>query len=484
MKFKGGEKLAKLNLLACDIGASNGRIVLASFDGERLKLDEIHKFPNGGEYLNGNYYWNIINLFKEIKIGIKKAKIIGSNLTSMGVDTWGVDYGLLDKQGRLMSLPFHYRDNRTEGIPDKVFEKIGEKEIYKETGIQFMNINTIFQLFTDKKTRPWILENGDSLLFIPDLINYFLTGKKYNELTIASTSQLYNPVDLKWSKRLFKKLDIPVGIVEEIICPGNIIGDLLPEIKVECGVKEKLSVMAVGSHDTASAVAATPLVDEKSVYISSGTWLLLGMELDRPVINEKSLEENFTNELGVGNKVRFLKNITGLWLIQECKRIWNRERKNLNYSDINEAALKAKPFMYRLDPDDPVFMNPSNMVKTIRDYCRETKQAVPESIGEIARGVYESLAFSCDRVIGSLEKFTDTKIETINMVGGGIQAEILCQYIADISKCRVLTGPVEATATGNALVQLIGLGEIRDLEEGREIVKNSIELKEYLPSKD
>ena len=475
--------MSKLSLLACDIGASNGRTILASFDGERLNLEEIHKFPNGGAYLNENFHWNIVHLFQEVKTGIKKAvKITDSGITSMGIDTWGVDYGLLDKQGRLMSLPYHYRDKRTEGIPEEVFKKVTKREIYQETGIQFMNFNTIFQLFADKKNQPWILENGDSLLFIPDLINYFLTGKKYNEQTIASTSQLYNPLDIKWSKGLFEKLDIPTGLVEEIIYPGNIIGDLLPEIKEECGIIGELSVMAVGSHDTASAVAATPLIDEKSIYISSGTWLLLGMELNSPIINDSSLEGNFTNEMGVGNKVRFLKNITGLWLIQECKKVWDREGRNLSYSDISEVAQKADPFLYRLDPDDPVFSNPANMLDTIRNYCQKTSQPVPGSIGEIARGVYESLAFSCEQVLNTLEKLTDTKIETINMVGGGIKAELLCQYIADITKCRVLTGPVEATACGNALVQLIGLGEIKDLREGRELVQRSIELKEYLPS--
>jgi rhamnulokinase len=477
--------LAQLNLLACDVGASNGKTILASFDGESLSFEEIHKFANGGEYLNGNFHWDIIHLFQEIKTGIKKAvKITDGALASLGIDSWGVDYGLLDKQGRLMSLPFHYRDKRTGGIPEEVFEKAGREEIYLETGIQFMNFNTIFQLYADKKTRPWILENGDSLLFIPDLINYFLTGKKYNEQTIASTSQLYNPVKLKWADRLFEKLDIPRGLVEEIIYPGNIIGDLLPEIREECGVKGEFSVMAVGSHDTASAVAATPLNDEKSVYISSGTWLLLGMELNKPIINDRSLEENFTNELGVDNRIRFLKNITGLWLIQECKRIWDREGRNLSYSDISEAARMAKPFLYRLDPDDPVFTNPANMPDTIREYCRKSGQAVPESIGEVARGIYESLAFSCDQVINSLERFTDTEIETINMVGGGIKAELLCQYIADITGCRVLAGPVEATACGNALVQLMGFGEIKDLQEGRELLKKSIDLKEYLPSKN
>lgn len=472
-----------INLLACDLGASNGRTLLARFDGNKLKLDVIHNFTNGGARLNGNFYWDMLALFAEIKEGIKKGvKLTDADIHSMGIDTWGVDYGLLDENGKLMSLPYHYRDSRTDGIPKEVFKKIAKREIYQETGIQFMQINTLFQLYAEIKERPWILNNAATLLFMPDLLNYLLTGKKYNEYTIASTSQLFNPLENTWSKTIFKGLGIPIDIMQEIIFPGNKIGGILPEIKEECGLNNDLAVMAVGSHDTASAVAATPLGDENSVYLSSGTWSLLGMELTEPVINENSLEENFTNELGVENRVRFLKNITGLWLIQECKRIWDREGRALNYSEISIAAAQAASFKYRLDPDDPVFMKPKNMPEAIKEYCRKTKQAVPETIGEMARGIYESLAFSYDKVIKCLEKLVNRRIENIHMVGGGIQAELLCQYTADISKRRVLAGPVEATATGNVLAQLIGLGEIKDLKEGRELVRNSIELKEYLPA--
>lgn len=472
----------KINLLACDLGASNGRAILVKFDGNKLDLETIHHFPNGGEYLNNNFHWNILGLYSEIKNGIKKAvKKTNDNIQSIGIDTWGVDYGFLDMEGKMMALPYHYRDSRSDGIPEEVFKKISKKKIYEETGVQFMQINTLFQLYEDLKTRPWIIDNADSLLFAPDLLNYFLTGKKFNEYTISSTSQLFNPVKNDWSNVIFEKLGISVGIMEELIHPGNKIGKLLPEIKKECGINSELAVMAVGSHDTASAVAAAPLTDENSVYLSSGTWSLLGMELAKPIISKRSLQENFTNELGVENKVRFLKNITGLWLIQECKRIWDREGKAFNYNEISQAAEDAMPFKYRLDPDNPVFMNPDNMIETIQNYCRETQQAVPETVGEIARGIYESLAFSYNKVINCLEDLVEKKIDTIHMVGGGIQAEILCQYSANISKRRVITGPAEATAIGNAMTQLIGLGEIKNLKEGREIVRKSIELKEYLP---
>ena len=471
-----------INLLACDLGASNGRTILAKFDGKKLELEVSHQFSNGGHGINNNFYWDILDLFSEIKTGLKKAvELSNDNIISMAIDTWGVDYGLLDKSGNLISLPYHYRDSRTNNMPEEVFKKIPKEKIYQETGIQFMEINTIYQLFADLQKRPWVLENAESLLFIPDLLNYFFTGKKYNELTIASTSQLFNPLKNQWSKEIFNKLSLPIDIMQDIIHPGNKLGNLLEDIKEECGIKKDISLMAVGSHDTASAVAATPLSDENSIYLSSGTWSLLGMEVDSPIINEKSLEENFTNELGVDNKVRYLKNITGLWLIQECKRIWDREGLNLSYSDITKAATEAEAFKYRLDPDDSLFAAPDNMPESIREYCRKTKQAVPETVGEIARGIYESLAFTYKSVIDNLEKVFDRKIETINMVGGGIQAEILCQYTADITGLKVLAGPIEATAIGNIITQLIALGEIADLKEAREIVRNSIELKEYLP---
>ena len=471
-----------LNLLACDLGASNGRTILGKFDGEKIKLDVLHKYSNGGIGIKNCLYWDILALFSEIKSGLKKAvKVTDDKITSMGIDTWGVDYGFIDNKGSLMSLPYHYRDSRTDGIPDKVFEKISREEIYQETGIQFMQINTIFQLYADLIERPWILENAESMLFIPDLLNYFLTGKKFNEYTIASTSQLFNPAASKWSSTISKELGFPEDIMEEIIYPGKKIGYLFGEVKDECGINNEFPLMSVGSHDTASAVAAAPLLDENSIYLSSGTWSLLGMELDKPVINNNSLEENFTNELGVGKKVRFLKNITGLWLIQECKHIWDREGKNLTYTDISKAASESEGFKFRIDPDDPVFLNPESMTEAIRGYCRETNQPVPETVGEMARGIYESLAFSYKSVIVNLEKLVDKNIETINMVGGGIQAEILCQYTADITGCRVQAGPVEATAIGNMLAQLMGLGEIKNLAEGRDIVRNSIKLKEYLP---
>ncbi|SFL66269.1 rhamnulokinase [Halanaerobium salsuginis] len=469
-------------VLACDLGASSGRSILGKFDGEKLTLDILHKFNNNGVYLNNNFHWNTLKQFVEIKNGIRKAiQKTNHNLASIGIDTWGVDYGLLDNTGSLMSVPFHYRDQRTNKTLSKVFKNISKQELYSETGIQIMQVNTIFQLYSELKERPWLLENAKDLLFTPDLLNYFLTGNKFNEATIASTSQLLNPLQRKWSSKIFNTLNLPQSIMQQIVFPGQKIGNINSKIKDELALQKDIPIIAVGSHDTASAIAATPIVDQNSVFLSSGTWSLLGIELDKPIISAKSLQKNFTNELGVGSKVTFLKNLTGLWLIQECKRAWKREGKNLSYKAINEAARKAKPFKYQIDTDHSSFINPANMPAAIKTYCKKTKQSVPEQPGEIARLIYESLAQKYKEVIQELEKLTDKKIKTINVVGGGTKSELLCQYTANITKRKVIAGPIEATAVGNILTQLIALGEIKDLKEGREIVKNSIDLKVYEP---
>lgn len=468
-------------VLACDFGSSGAKIIMGVFDGDKLNFKNIYNFTNGGVYLNRQRHWDILHLFSELKTGIKKAVEKEGVLDSIGIDTWGVDYGLLDQNGVLMSNPYHYRDRRTEGLKKEVFKQISEKKIFQETGIQIMEINTLFQLYADLKLRPWILNNARSLLFTPDLLNYFLTGKKNNELTIASTSQLYNTKSKQLSTVIFEKLGLPKEIMPNIIQPASKIGDLLETVKKECGIKANLPVIAVGSHDTASAVAAVPFKDKSSAFLSSGSWSLLGVELETTNISDASFKAQFTNELGIANKVRFLKNITGLWLIQECKRIWNRQGLDLSYSEITRAAEKSAPFKYKLDPDYSGFINPDNMIKAIKNYCKKTGQKTPKSPGEIARAIYESLALNYKKNIQKLEKIVDQEINTIHMVGGGIQAEILCQYTANISQRLVVAGPIEATAFGNIITQLIALGEISNLKEGRELINNSIKLKEYYP---
>lgn len=472
----------KLNLLAFDLGASNGRAIVGQYDGERLNLIEVHKFPNGPQNVHGHIYWNILDLFAQIKTGLVKAcAAVDGKIDCMAIDTWGVDYGLLDANDSLLANPYHYRDKRTDGLLDEIFAKISAEEIYANTGIQFMQINTLVQLYAERRWRPWALDNARSMLFIPDLLNFFLTGQKYNEYTISSTSQLLNPTTFAWVERIFKVLDVPIDLMQPLVFPGAVIGTLTDQIKAETGISYDIPVIAVGSHDTASAVAAVPLTaSETSIYISSGTWSLLGMELEKPVINEHSRRENFTNEGGVGKTVRFLKNISGLWLIQECRRIWQRDGLALTWDQISQAAEQA-PLKALIDPDDPRFLNPDNMPEAIVAYCRETGQAVPDTYGEIARCVYESLAASYQKTITKLEEMIGRKIETIHMVGGGIQAEILCQFTANATKRKVITGPIEATAMGNMLGQLMAKGEINSLEEGRGLIRSSVVVKTYLP---
>lgn len=467
--------------LAVDLGASHGRVILAEYNGKILELDTVHNFINNGININGHLHWNILQLYKEIKNGVRKAVKNKNNIHSLGVDSWGVDYALLDKTGTLMSLPYHYRDKRTDGIFKDVFAKLSKKEIYMKTGNQFLQLNTLFQLYVDKLKRPWIIENAEDLLFIPDLMNYFLTGRKFNEHTIASTSQLLNPIDNNWERTLFEKLDLKKDMMGEIIYPANKIGEISAEIKADCGIKNNLSVIAVGSHDTASAVAAAPLIGKKSAYISSGTWSLLGLELEKPIINEESLKSNFTNEAGLERKIRFLKNLTGLWLIQESKKIWNKKNKKLDYNQISSAAKNSKEFLFKIDPDHHDFLNPDNMIEAIKNYCKKTDQYIPQTIGEIARGIYESLAFKYQEEINNLEKLSNKKIDTINIVGGGSRADILCQITSNICNKEVVAGPVEATAAGNILAQLIAAEEIKDLKEGRQLIKDSFKLKKYHP---
>jgi rhamnulokinase len=468
------------NFLAVDLGASHGRVILGKYDGQKLTMKLLHDFENSGVDLNGNLHWDVLKQFSEIKKGLKNAAE-KFKLNSIGIDSWGVDYGLLDQRGELISNPYHYRDQRTDEIMAEVFKRINKEEIYNKTGNQFLQLNTLFQLYADKLKRPWLLEIAADLLFIPDLMNYFLTGRKFNEHTIASTSQLFNPNTNSWEEEIFQKLKLNQNLMQQIIYPGTEIGDLLKSVKSELNIKSKVPVVAVGSHDTASAVAAAPISAENSAYISSGTWSLLGLELAEPLINEQSLNNNFTNEIGLAGKIRFLKNLTGLWLIQECKKIWNRENKDLTYSEITEAAEKADPYLYRIDPDHHDFLNPKNMVQAVKNYCRKTDQYIPETVGEVARGIYESLAFKYAAEINKLEKITAQKIDYINIVGGGTKAELVCQYTADLSQKTVTAGPVEAAAAGNILAQMIAAGEINNLKEGRDLIKNSFEIKKYYP---
>lgn len=473
-----------MKVLAFDYGASSGRAILGEFDGKKITLTELHRFNSDPVMMNETFTWDFLRLFFELKQGIVKTYNAGhKDIASIGIDTWGVDFGLLSKEGELLGNPVHYRDNRTDGMIELACTRSSEKEIFDTTGIAFQKFNTLYQLLAMKESNSILLENADTLLFVPDLFNYFLTGKKYCEYTITSTSQLYDPVKGEWAKDLIKKV-IPgfnTDILPEVIPAGTNIGNLTDNICNELGVKP-VPVIAVAEHDTGSAVVSVPFYDTKSAYLSSGTWSLLGLELDKPIINDKMRELNYTNEGGINNNVRLLKNIMGLWIIQECKRHWEKLGDTVSFGGLAEEASKAPAFASIIDVDDARFFEPYNMPIKIQEYCKETNQPVPETKGEITRCITESLALKYRQAIEGLEEIVGYEIPALHIVGGGCQNKLLNQFTANAIKRPVYAGPVEATALGNIATQLISLGAVSSLEEAREVIRNSFDIEEYLPA--
>lgn len=469
--------------LAFDFGASSGRAMLATFDGEKITLEEKHRFANDPVLANGGFYWDALRLFHEIKQGILKCANSGdADIDGIGIDTWGVDYALLDKNDKILENPYHYRDTRTDGMYEKAFAVVPKEEIFNKTGIAFNWFNTLYQLLASKLSDDTALKNAKTLLFMPDLFNFLLTGVKKNEYTIASTSQMFDSKNHKWATELLDKMGIPSDIFPEMIYPGNLIGTIRPELAEELGVSQ-IPVFAVASHDTGSAVASVPVVDKDDfIYISSGTWSLMGVELKEPNITKDALEYNFTNEGGVDKTIRFLKNIMGLWLIQESKRQWEREGEVLSFNDLEQQANAATPFESFIDPDYPAFQTPGNMPKRIREYCKMTGQKVPETKGEIIRCIAQSLAFKYRYTVEGMEAVTGKKYSVINIVGGGIKDKMICRFTANATKRVVHAGPVEATSIGNVMVQAIACGAIKDLAEARKVVKNSFDIAEYVPA--
>ena len=467
--------------LAFDLGASSGRAILGILENNKIELVEIHRFKNQMAHIHGHYYWNIFSLFDELKTGLKKC-ITEFNIQpdSIGTDTWGVDYALINKEGQVMHLPYAYRDHRTDNSMEEFFEKLSKKETYLLSGIQFMQFNTLFQLFASAEEKYSGLNGAESVLFTPDVLNYLFTGVKKNEYTIASTSQLLKPGKAAWEPKLFEAAGIPVSLMEEIIQPGVEIGKVLPEVMEETGSKE-ISCVSVASHDTASAVASVPAKGENWAYLSSGTWSLLGIESPVPLVSEKTLEMNFTNEGGVDGTTRFLKNIMGMWLIQECKRIWDEEEE-ISWNEIVELSNAAEPFKSLINPDDSSFLNPGNMPLAIKNYCIKTGQPAPENKGEIARCIYDSLVLKYKFTIKQIESVTGKKIEKLHIIGGGAHNQMVNQLTADATGIPVLAGPTEATAVGNIMMQAKALGVVKSLAEIREIIRHSFEVNEYLPS--
>ncbi len=470
-----------VNLLAFDLGAESGRAIVGHFDGERLSLEEIHRFPNGPVRLFNSLHWDILRLFSELKQGLAKAvHEQGAGLVSLGLDTWGVDFALIDRAGALLGNPYHYRDPRTDGMLEEAFRRVPREEIFEETGIQFMQINTLCQLLAMVIQGSPLLTVADTLLMIPDLLNYWFTGQKVSERTIASTSQCLNPTTGRWARAMMDRMGIPSHIFPEIVEPGTVLGHLLPAIVDETGAGN-ISVVAPGCHDTASAVAAVPAESKHYAYISSGTWSLMGAEVTSPVITPKSRQFNFTNEGGVCNTIRLLKNIAGMWLIQECRRTWMAAGEGLSYQEITQMAGAAPSFTAIINTDASEFLAPGDMPARIRDYCAHTGQPVPETRGALVRIVLESLALKYRWTLERLEELLGYRLDTLHIVGGGSRNLLLNQFTADAIGRPVIAGPVEATAIGNVLMQLLALGHIASLGEGREVVRRSFEMATYLP---
>jgi rhamnulokinase/L-fuculokinase len=467
-------------VLAIDLGASSGRAITGNFDGKRITLNEVHRFTNDPVTVNDEIYWDILRLFHEIKQGITKANIEGG-FDSIGIDTWGVDFGLLDKDGRLLENPVHYRDARTTGILDEAFRLLPRKDFYSLTGIQFLELNTVFQLLAIKNKRPRLLENADRLLFTPDLLYYMLTGEKVTEYSIASTSQLLDVNTRGWCDTVFEKLGIPRRLVGEITAPGEVSHALSEAVAEECGLDGRKQVISVCGHDTQSAITAVPSGEKNFAFISSGTWSIFGTELDAPIVNEKTLEMNITNEGGCEGKTGFLKNIIGLWLIQESRRHWKRHGSDYSYADLEKLALEAEPFKCFIDPDSPEFSPMGNIPGRVREFCRRTGQYVPETVGEIMRCIYQSLAMKYRLTFEKIKECTGIDYPQIHVIGGGVKDGLLCRLTAEACGVPVKAGPVEATVIGNIAVQLIAQGCIKDVAEARRIIADSESIKTYEP---
>ena len=467
--------------IAVDLGAESGRVMLGSVSENKLVLDQIHRFSNGPIEEAGSLRWDFNKMLSEIKTGISKAiKQTNEKIAGIGIDSWGVDFGLTDADGKLIENPYHYRDSQTNGMMEKAFELMGKREIYENTGLQFMQLNSIYQLLAMRLGDSNALTKARKLIFMADLFSCYLCGQIYGEYTLASTSQLMDMRTAQWSKEIFDKLSLPIEIMPNIVRPGTIVGQLTSSIADELGC-EPIPVIAIGSHDTASAVAAVPAGDNNWAYFSCGTWSLIGVEVPDAIINDKTFKYSFTNEGGVENTIRLLKNIMGLWLIQECKRQWQKDGVDLSYAEITDMAQKAEQFAAHIDPDYGEFLSPGDMPTRINNYLAKTGQKAIDDKGQMARVILESLALKYRWVVQRIEDITGKTLDCLHIVGGGIQNELLCQFTANAVGKKVITGPIEATASGNILMQAKATGQIKSLAQAREIIRNSFELKEYQP---
>jgi len=472
--------MATTTHLAIDLGAGSGRVMAGHFDGKKLRIEEINRFANDGVRLPTGWHWNFLQLFADIKRGLTEArKRHGTSLVSLAVDTWGVDYGLIDKHGRLLGAPWMYRDSRTDGMMDEAAKILPREDIYKRTGIQFMFFNTLFQLLAEVRKNPEAVAAADQLLFTPDLLTYWLSGERVVERTIASTSQLLKAGSAEWDSDLAEKMGIPSRLLHPVTDPGKAIGSLLPEVMEETGCG-KLRVTTCGSHDTASAVAGIPAGTAQPLFLSSGTWSLIGRELNAPIVTDESYRVGFSNEQGLNGTTRFLKNVAGMWLLQECKRNWDAQGQALDYGLLVGEARTAKTSLL-LNPDADEFSKPCDMPAAITAFAEKTGQTAATTPGEFARAILESLALRYRGITTQLRAWMPDLPDTLHIVGGGSQNALLNQMTADATGLRVVAGPVEATAAGNILAQLMATGEITSLEQGREIIRASFEPEIFEP---
>lgn len=465
------------DFLAVDLGASSGRVVLGSWDAGRIALRELRRFPNGAVPVRGGLYWDVLRLWDEIRAGLSGA----GPLAGIGVDSWGVDFALLDDAGELLGNPHHYRDGRTVGMPEVVDRRIPPERLYARTGIQRLAFNTLYQLVSMRRAGDPRLEAARTLLLIPDLFHYWLSGRRQGEYTNATTTQLCDVATGSWAADLVEELELPARILPPISAPGTVLGPLVPEVASGAGLTTPPPIIAAATHDTASAVAAVPGLDERSAFVSSGTWNLVGVEVAAPISGERARSRDFTNEGGVAGTIRFLKNVTGLWLLEECRRWWQREGAAHEVTGLIARAEQAAPLRSIVDPDAEEFARPGDLPGAIRIYCREHGEPEPRDEGEVIRCCLESLALKHRWVVEGLEEVTGRRIDTLRVVGGGSRNRLLCRLTADACGRRVVAGPVEATALGNVLVQAVATGHLPDVEAGRQVIARSEPQEVYQP---
>ena len=470
----------KNSVIAIDLGATSGRMILSNIENGQLKMEEIARFDNRIVNREGKYYWNLKSLFSEIIEGLNYATSLDCKIISIGIDTWGVDMGFIDQSGNVIEDPRAYRDPYTSGIMEEYFTKIPKETVYNKTGIQFMNFNSLFQLYAANKENFEPLKKAKTILFMPDLISYLLTGNAVCEYTIASTSQFINPNNKLIDKELLEAAGVESSLFPEIVMPGTIIGNLRNEL-IKNDIDYDIPVIAVAGHDTASAVAAVPAQDPNFAYLSSGTWSLMGIEVINPIINDRSAKLNFTNEGGIEGTVRFLKNITGMWILEQCRKEWAEEGKDYSYPQIVDMINKATPFQSMINTDDPSFANPQSMISSIKDYCNKRDMVVPQTDQEIVRCIMDSLALRYRTIIDYLKEFSPNPINRLHIIGGGAKNSLLNQFTSNSTGLPVYAGPSEATAIGNIMIQLKSAGIVKDINEMRLMISQATEVKEFIP---